>query len=146
MTAPIKYCGGKTAQLKTITPFIFDSFKTHKLYIEPFVGGGSVIIDLLKQCEAQSAEPSAKKNNIDKLKFHCYDLNEIVIRMFNEIKNNPTNLIERLDEINKRTDYYNIRDEYNQNQTVEKFIYLNKRCFRGLYRVNLKGEFNASKG
>jgi DNA adenine methylase len=66
--------------------------------------------------------------------------------MYKEIQNSPEELMEKLDSISKREDYYEVRAEYNQNPTVEHFIYLNKRCFRGLYRVNKKGEFNASCG
>jgi DNA adenine methylase len=64
--------------------------------------------------------------------------------MFKEIQSSPHDLMEKLDVISKRENYYEVRTEFNQNPTVEHFIYLNKRCFRGLYRVNRKGEFNAS--
>jgi DNA adenine methylase len=66
--------------------------------------------------------------------------------MFKEIQNSPEELMEKLDVISKRDNYYEVRAEFNQNPTVEHFIYLNKRCFRGLYRVNKKGEFNTSCG
>jgi DNA adenine methylase len=67
--------------------------------------------------------------------------------MFQEIQSTPNRLIEKLNELSTQMSmetYYEIRSMFNQKPTVEQFIYLNKRCFRGLYRVNRKGEFNAS--
>jgi DNA adenine methylase len=102
------------------------------------VGGGSIIIEVLRYCW---------ENKINNCEFICADINPIIIKMYNEIKNNPQELIERLEQyenINSEDDYYRIRKEYNTEQTVEKFMFLNKKCFRGMYRVNKKGEFNTS--
>jgi DNA adenine methylase len=131
MSSPIQFVGGKAVQLKYIIPYIVDELKTNEYYYEPFLGGGSVLIELLKQ-------------NLPHVKFRCSDSNDILIRMFKEIQNSPEELMEKLDAISKREDYYEVRAEYNKNPTVEHFIYLNKRCFRGLFRVNKKGKFNAS--
>ena len=109
-------------------------------YIEPFVGGGSEIIELLKQC---------KMNDITDKTFKCYDINNILIEMFNEIKDEPEGLIRKLKLIefqNDKDDFYRIRGEYNSNPTVDKFIYLNRMGFRGLYSVNKKNQFNTSFG
>jgi DNA adenine methylase len=109
-------------------------------YIESFIGGGSVIIELLKQCYIEG---------ITNIKFNCYDINKILIRMFNEIKNEPNKLINNLKKfgnMKSEKDYYRIRSEYNIHPSVDKFIYLNKTGFRGIYQVNKKGELNTSFG
>jgi DNA adenine methylase len=131
MTSPIRWLGGKTLQLKIIIPYLTKALRTREYFIEPFLGGGSILIALLKQ-------------NLPHIKFRCSDSNDVLIRMFKEIQDSPEELMEKLDQIAVREDYYEVRKEFNQKQTVEHFIYLNKRCFRGLYRVNKSGEFNVS--
>ena len=67
--------------------------------------------------------------------------------MYNMIKNTPFELIRQLEQYvdkNNEQDYYEIRKEYNKSPSVDKFIYLNKTCFRGLYRVNKRNEFNTA--
>jgi DNA adenine methylase len=140
MTAPIKWVGSKSSQLKVIVPYLLKSISEPRIksYIEPFVGSGSVIIELLKQCE---------QNNIEGIEFKCSDINDSIILMYNEIKSSPRELMRKLDTYDNRTtadDYYKIRAEYNKNHTAEHFMYLNKRGFRGLYRTNKKGEYNTS--
>ena len=134
----IKWIGGKTLQTKIIIPKILERLKIKTVYVEPFVGGGSIIIELLKQCYL---------NGITNISFYCSDINEVLIRMYNEIKNNPIELIEKLKQYidkDNKDDYNRIRNEFNLNPQVEQFIYLNKRCFRGLFRVNKRNEFNSS--
>ena len=75
--SPIKWVGGKRKQLQFIIPKILTKLKNSNNYFEPFVGGGSVIIELLKQCWM---------NKIFHPSFFCYDINPILISMFNEIK------------------------------------------------------------
>ena len=69
--------------------------------------------------------------------------------MFNEIMNEPYQLIQKLkqyDNMKDETSYYRIRQEYNNNPSVDKFIYLNRTGFRGLYSVNKKNEYNVAYG
>jgi DNA adenine methylase len=138
--SPIKWIGSKKCQLETIIPPILNSLRYNNLYIEPFVGSGSVIIELLKQCHIYK---------LVHIKFKCYDINEILIAMFNEIKYRPLNLINNLkkfENMKTKDDYHRIRKEYNEKPTVDKFIYLNKTGYRGLYQVNKNGEYNTSFG
>jgi DNA adenine methylase len=141
---PIKWLGNKSQQAHAIIPKILSNLKRkhasmraqRPLYIEPFVGSGAIIIELLKH---------GRKD----VTYKCFDINEMIISMFNEIKYDPINLINKLKLLEKKTqkeEYYRIREEYNKNPCTDKFIYLNKTCFRGLYRVNQKTEFNASYG
>ena len=83
----IKWVGGKKEQLKFIIPHILENLKKVTTYVEPFVGGGSVIIELLKEC---------LKREITNKTFKCYDINATLIEMFNEIKNEPEELIRKL--------------------------------------------------
>ncbi|WP_430003858.1 DNA adenine methylase, partial [Mycoplasmopsis bovis] len=70
------------------------------------------------------------------------------------VKDSPNELIDKLNELDNKftfkSDYYECRNLFNEK--IQKgnydvlhaalFIYLNKRCFNGLYRVNSKGLFN----
>jgi len=77
-------------QTKIIIPKILQNLQQKKVFIEPFVGGGAIIIELLKQCYL---------NNINNVTFYCSDINNIIIEMYNQIKNNPKKLIENLIEL-----------------------------------------------
>ena len=96
--SPIKWIGGKRLQLQYIIPKILARLKCSNHYIEPFVGGGSVIIELLNQCSI---------NNIKHNSFFCSDVNPILIAMFNETMNEPYQLIQKLKQ------YDNMKDETN---------------------------------
>lgn len=146
----IKWVGGKSQ----IIDEIFTHFpKSIDTYIEPFIGGGSVIINLLLKVE---------NNEIECNKFICGDINYCLISMYNTIKNNPTKLIDTLEKLkgdfekseNKEEHYYLKRLEYNKIKKNKDdnillsglFIFLNKTCFRGVYRENSKGEYNVPYG
>ena len=102
-------------------------------YYEPFVGGGAVLFDLLPQ--------NAVVN----------DYNTELINVYQVIKNDVTGLISELSSFqNTKDDFYKIRAwdrdpnylQFNPIKKAARFIYLNKTCFNGLYRVNSKGYFN----
>jgi DNA adenine methylase len=81
------------------------------------------------------------------VRYRCFDINEILIALFNEIKNNPTDLLAKLktyEDQRTEEDYYRIRSEYNREKCVAKFLYLNKTGFRGLYSTTKKGVFNVA--
>ena len=103
-------------------------------YYEPFVGSGAVFFDL-----------GAKNSFIS-------DLNLELITIYLIIKKDVENLIQLL-EIHKSKHceeyFYKIREKQFLENAVElsaRFIYLNKTCYNGLYRVNKKGEFNSPFG
>ena len=111
---------------------------------------GAVLIDILQ------------KYNIKNV--YAFDINKELINSYNVIKNNVIELINSLNKISneylaldsdKRKEYYyNIRTEYNNLELDEKikvkkasqFIFLNRTCFNGLYRVNKSGGFNVPMG
>ncbi len=149
----VKWAGGKGSlipQLNNYYPYELKNGIIER-YIEPFVGGGAVLIDILQKYNVQEA--------------YAFDINIDLINSYNVIKNNVEELIVNLKQIEteyiqleqekKKYYFYNKREEYNnytikeneQNiQRAAQFIYLNRTCFNGLYRVNKKGKFNVPMG
>ena len=128
----IKWVGGKRSLLDEISSRFPKKIKN---YYEPFLGGGAVYYKICKLVEGK-----------------CFlsDLNRELITTFNVVKNNLEDLIKEL-ETHKanhcRNYYYSMRNQRNQKSpicTAARFIYLNKTCYNGLYRVNKKGDFNVS--
>lgn len=135
----VKWVGGKTQLLDEIRTKYPQAIEK---YCEPFVGGGAVLFDILS-------------------KFHpkeilINDINKSLINTYKEIRCNCENLILELkklqnlylskNEVEKKEMFYEKRSRFNLlDENLEKaslFIFLNKTCFNGLYRVNSKGEFN----
>ncbi len=145
----VKWAGGKTQLIGQINKYLPVELTDGRIktYIEPFVGGGALLIEILQKYNIETAI--------------AFDINGDLINCYCVIKNNVEELIIELDkkekkykslEENKRKEYfYDIRREYNsyklQNgkndiKRASEFIFLNKTCFNGLYRVNSKNEFN----
>lgn len=136
----IKWSGSKRSQAKQIVghfPNVIDT------YYEPFVGGGSILYELM-------TDSSRQINN-----FICSDINKDLINLWLEIKDNKDHLISTYramwEELNKddnpkrRNDYYlSIRKRFNEERNPTDFIFLNRTCTNGLIRYNGKGEFNTS--
>ena len=148
----VKWAGGKgslISQLTNFYPFELEN-GTIKKYVEPFVGGGAVLIDILQKYDVEEA--------------YAFDINKDLINCYNVIKKDVETLIEKLNEKekeflnieleNRQEYFYKIRSEYNSykiedNLDVKRaseFIFLNRTCFNGLYRVNKNGEFNVPCG
>ena len=149
----VKWAGGKGSlipQLKNFYPFELENNKIER-YIEPFVGGGAVLINILQNYEIKEA--------------YAFDINKDLINCYNVIKNDVESLIQNLsikekkfkskEADEKQIYFYDIRKEYNSYK-IEKdevnvkraseFIFLNRTCFNGLYRVNKDGKFNVPCG
>ena len=145
----VKWVGGKTQLLNEIKNTLPNHFGQKQItYIEPFVGGGAVLFWILQQY------PNIERAVIN-------DINQELICTYNEIKNNVESLIAELFKIQSaylglteesRKDFYlSKRSLFNSKhispiETAALFIFLNKTCFNGLYRVNSKGEFNVPHG
>lgn len=149
----VKWAGGKGSLISQLTNFYPFELKngTIQNYVEPFVGGGAVLIDILQKYNVKSA--------------YAFDTNRDLINCYNVIKSNVEELIKCLMEKEKqylelevedRQNYfYEVRKEYNSYKNnvgelnverASEFIFLNKTCFNGLYRVNKNGEFNVPFG
>jgi DNA adenine methylase len=148
----LKWAGGKRQLLPIISKYY--SFDTCTKYVEPFVGGGAVLFDIL--------------NKYDLEEIYISDINENLINLYIIIKDYPTELIKELkkldkdykicDILNKKQHFLNRRQDFNNHKNILKLdkhtrirnaaymIFLNKTCFNGLYRVNSKGEFNVPFG
>jgi len=122
----IKWAGGKRKLLPILRRLIPSDFTR---YVEPFVGGGALFWDL------------AMSNSF------ISDSNPELIHFYLIVRDHPDELIDEVKNtpITKK-DYYDIRsqqpDELEAVQRAARFIYLNKTCYNGLYRVNQKGLFN----
>lgn len=126
----VKWAGGKRQILNIIKDYVP---KTFNRYIEPFVGGGALLFQLLPK------------------RVIINDINKELINAYIVIKENVEYLIEHLKtHKNDPEYYYKIRslnpESLNPVERASRFIYLNKTCFNGLYRENSKGEFNVPFG
>lgn len=133
----IKWAGGKRQLIPAINDRLPKEFNT---YYEPFIGGGALLF---------ASAPN---------KAVVGDVNTVLINTYNQIKYDVDSLMLVLDELvvehhaaeDKKLFYLEMRDKYNRQieendfslMTIALFMYLNKTCFNGLYRVNSKGLFN----
>jgi DNA adenine methylase len=147
----VKWAGGKSQILSEIrAKYPHELGKRIKKYAEPFVGGGAVLFDVLNHYSVEEA--------------YISDINRELIHTYTTIRDNPSCLIEALNEMEiqyhstdnekRKEHYYASRDKFNSlklmlDTSVELaalFIFLNRTCFNGLYRVNSKGRYNVPQG
>lgn len=131
----VKWAGGKRqllAQIRERMP------REYNRYYEPFIGGGAVVFDLLP------------KNAL------INDINEALINAYVQIRENVDSFLDSINRIDSaigedgKAYYYSMRNLYNMKlekmeydiELAALFVFLNKHCFNGLYRVNSKGLFN----
>ena len=146
----IKWVGGKTQLLEDIKKTLPQdlSHREEMTYVEPFVGGGAVLFWILQEY------PNITRAIIN-------DINAELICTYRVIKSDVENLIVELtriqseylalDEAARKNYYLSQREHFNEGnnseiETAALFIFLNRTCFNGLYRVNSKGEFNVPHG
>lgn len=133
-TAPfVKWAGGKRQLLQHLSVRMPEEYTD---YYEPFVGGGALLFH---------QKPSWAFIN---------DINRELIHTYTEIRDHmgPLSvLLSSMDQVTCTKEfYYEMRERYNDKlkakdydtEMAALFIYLNKHCFNGLYRVNQKGQFN----
>lgn len=111
---------------------------TISTFVDPFVGGGSVLNAVLASGRIRPGE-----------RVVAGDANALLIDTFIAVRDSVETLITAVRLLEKRCtshSYYAARDRFNSNPTPALFLYLNRRCFRGLYRVNRRGEFNVPYG
>jgi len=130
MTPFLKWAGGKRWLTSKHREWFDVEFER---YIEPFLGGGAVFFNL------------APKKSI------LSDLNCELVSVYETVRSNPSEVVKilrRHQALHGEEYYYHIRAMKPRTNITRaaRFIYLNRTCFNGLYRVNLKGEFNVPKG
>jgi DNA adenine methylase len=148
----LKWAGGKGQLIEKLNALYPDELVSGKVktYIEPFVGGGAVLFDVLQKFDIKKA--------------FIIDLNKELINCYRCIKADASEMIKQLEVLQKNfvalpieersKFFFSIRKKYNTIKLNGKydfekaadFIFLNKTCFNGLYRVNSKGEFNVPFG
>ena len=131
----VKWAGGKRQLIPQIRERMPEKYND---YYEPFVGGGAVIFDLL---------PANALIN---------DINKALINTYITICNEPDAFLKEVNRLDNdmwedgKKYYYSIREHYNDKlmrseydvELAALFVFINKHCFNGLYRVNGKGLFN----
>lgn len=159
LTKPfLKWAGGKKQLLEEFNKRFPKGLITGEIdkYIEPFVGGGAVFFHTIQ------------KFNLNEC--HIYDANEELILVYKVVKNDVDSLIDilkkleseflNLNEDARKEYFYGIREMFNKSKNEIDFfqynhnwinraaqlIFLNRTCFNGLFRVNLKGQFNVPFG
>ena len=126
----LKWAGGKQALVRVLLDRFPASFER---YFEPFVGGASVLLAL---APAQAV---------------IGDRNEWLLDTYEAVRQDAVRVARILDTLsNTRTDFLRIRslplDDLDGWHRAAHLIYLNKTCFRGLFRVNRRGQFNVPYG
>lgn len=128
----VKWAGGK----RKLLPTLVDYFPpTHEIrnYFEPFLGGGAVFFHLQHPRSFLS------------------DSNPMLIELYQVVRNDVETLINTLRKHrNEKKYYYQVRAQnphtLSELERAARFIFLNKTCYNGLYRVNRNGHFNVPFG
>ena len=130
----VKWVGGKR---QLMFELLKNMPKEYNRYFEPFIGGGALFFEL-------------QPDNA-----YISDMNEELINLYRVVRDNVNELIADLQKHDISKEYFmEIRnidrlEEYKNWSDIQKasrFIYLNRTCFNGMYRVNSKGEFNVPFG
>ncbi|PWL73857.1 modification methylase [Candidatus Gastranaerophilales bacterium] len=130
----VKWVGGKR---QLMFELLKNMPKSYNRYFEPFIGGGALFFELQPE------------------NGYISDRNPELINLYSVVRDNVYELIRDLNKHEVSKEYFlKIRnldrtDEYNLLSDVEKasrFIYLNRTCFNGMYRVNSQGQFNVPFG
>lgn len=130
----VKWVGGKR---QLMFELLKNMPKFYNRYFEPFIGGGALFFEL-------------QPDNA-----YISDMNEELINLYQVVRDNVDELVADLQKHDISKEYFmEIRnidrtEEYKNWSNIQKasrFIYLNRTCFNGMYRVNSKGEFNVPFG
>lgn len=130
----VKWLGGKRQLLKHILPLVPSGDKIPRYY-EPFAGGAALFFALSSRNLFESA--------------HLNDLNSELIAAFRTIQGDVDSLIDGLKAMPVDKGLYDrLRLEVGQTdlERAKRLLYLTRLSFNGLYRVNSKGQFNATWG
>ena len=147
----IKWVGGKSQLLHDIDTLLQKKeLGGIRKYAEPMVGGGALLFHMLANYSFDEV--------------YISDINGELINCYNVVRDSVDQLIFMLDKMQtlflpmndaeRKYFYYNVREQFNNTVLDEStsvlkaalFIFLNKTCFNGLYRVNKKGQFNVPIG
>lgn len=147
----LKWAGGKTQLLNEIQKLLPKEIGNGRYtYAEPFLGSGAVLFWMLEHYPNLS---NVVVNDINVDLINCYlsirdDVEELVAILAKWEKEYHA-LVDKKE--TKKAYYYNKRKQFNKRQSERVmqsalFIFLNRTCFNGLYRVNRKNKFNVPIG
>jgi DNA adenine methylase len=129
----LRWVGGKSHIINLLLEYL--PTKKYKRYWEPFLGAGALFFII-----------SPKRATIS-------DINGDLINCYKQVSKNPKIIykhLKGLERNNSKKNYYKVRALYNNSYTsiikAARFIYLNKACFNGIFRVNKEGKFNVPYG
>lgn len=149
----LKWAGGKGQLLDTLMPRLPSDLGSGSVrrYVEPFLGGGAVFFAV---AEAYSPEES-----------FLFDVNRELVLTYRAVQQDVERLIEELRALEttylplsddeRRGFYYGLRERFNRAEgsaastpvaRAAEFLFLNRTCFNGLFRVNSRGRFNVPPG
>ncbi|HSZ31703.1 MAG TPA: Dam family site-specific DNA-(adenine-N6)-methyltransferase [Puia sp.] len=129
----LRWAGGKSWLVNDVIDLLPVKFNN---YHEPFLGSGSVFIKL-------------KSNFHLNERVFLNDSNAQLINAFRQVKNHPEIICSHLKRYrNNERLFYQIRKRQSLDKILNasEFIFLNRTCFNGIFRVNLNGEFNVPYG
>jgi DNA adenine methylase len=138
----LRWAGGKRRLLATILPTFPDFDPKKNRFYEPFVGGGAVMLAL--------GDPD-HPTHVPGRRLVINDINPDLVATYTVIRDRVDELVEALRILGKDTS----KDAFEKVKrsrpagdvdVASRFIYLNKTCFNGLWRVNGRGEFNVPWG
>lgn len=127
----VKWVGGKRQLMSEILDAMPRTWSG--VYHEPFIGGGAVFWNIAHRCRAA----------------YLSDANAELITTYKVVRDQPELLIAKLQQYSYTEKFFYEMRELNPKNLIEtaaRFIYLNRTCFNGLYRVNSKGGFNVPFG
>lgn len=148
----LKWAGGKGQLLQEIAAYYPFRDKQFTKYAEPFVGGGAVLFDVLNRFSLEAV--------------YISDVNQDLINTYQVVRDHVDSLVKLLNRFqeeflpkpnDKRKIYYiHMRSRFNALKMTKNdanhleraalFLFLNKTCFNGLYRVNKRGAYNVPMG
>ncbi|MCC7024628.1 MAG: Dam family site-specific DNA-(adenine-N6)-methyltransferase [Thermomicrobiales bacterium] len=148
----LKWVGGKSALLPELRKRLPTRFGT---YYEPFAGGAALFFALAAAVVRRDAYPWS----------HISDLNPHLIGAYRLVRDHPSEVLAALVDYERRHAtvrpskrypapalYYQVREIWNagafttDHQHAAAFLYLNRTCFNGIWRVNKEGKFNVPAG
>ena len=135
----VKWAGGKGHLVRHLMPLVPIRLKN---YYEPFLGGGALFFSVF--------------NRGTPFRSFLSDSNHELISTFKVLEETPEELVLKLSKLQKQylvsphkeAFYYSVRatSPASRTELAARFIFLNKTCYNGLYRVNRKGMFNVPFG
>ena len=145
----VKWAGGKSQLLNEIRLKYPSNFEK---YCEPFVGGGAVLFDVLDKFEPKKVLINDINSELINTYIQIRDNADELISILKKYQKKYSDISEDLRQViyaKKRKEFNNLIAQCEKSELIKKaalFIFLNKTCFNGLYRVNSEGFYNVPKG